>query len=67
MLRGKVARVPLPDGNTQYIYACVAYVRLPYVTSNLRTPSNVERVVLLESIMLSHVSYIVPTLIAMDG
>jgi hypothetical protein len=67
MLCGKVISVPLTDNKKQHVYVYVAYVPVPYVTVNLRTPFEVEQVVLSQSIVKPYGVYVVLVSIAIDG
>jgi 8-oxo-dGTP pyrophosphatase MutT (NUDIX family) len=39
-------RVALPEGQSQLVYVFLAFVPVPYVTANLRTPAKLEHVVI---------------------
>jgi hypothetical protein len=60
-------RVTLHEGQRQLVYVFSASIPVPYVTSRLRTPSELEHVVTAQSTINPDGSYIVPQTIDIDG
>jgi hypothetical protein len=67
LLSGKVACAPLPDSKTPHVNVYDAFVPVPNVTINLRTPVKVEHVVLSQSTSQLDGSYVVPASIAIES
>jgi hypothetical protein len=49
MLSNNPVRVSLHEGKRQLVYVFSAYVPVSFVTSNLRTPTKLEQVVIVQS------------------
>jgi 8-oxo-dGTP pyrophosphatase MutT (NUDIX family) len=49
MFNGADVRVPLHDGNYQLVYVFAPSVHVPYVTTSLCTPTQVDHVVISQS------------------
>jgi ADP-ribose pyrophosphatase YjhB (NUDIX family) len=59
-------RVALPEGQ-QLVYVYSAYVPVPFVTSHLRTPTQLEQAVTAESTINPDGSYVVPETLDIGG
>jgi hypothetical protein len=59
-------RVALPVGQ-QLVYVYSAYVLVPYVTTHLRTPAQLEQAIIAQSNIHPDGSYIVPDTIDIGG
>jgi ADP-ribose pyrophosphatase YjhB (NUDIX family) len=66
MLSEAPARVALPDGH-HLVYVFSAFVPVPYVTTHLRTPAQLELVVTAHSTINLDGSYVVPETIDIGG
>jgi 8-oxo-dGTP pyrophosphatase MutT (NUDIX family) len=67
LLSGNHVRVPLPVGQHQLVYVFSAWVHVPYVNVNLRTPAKVEHPATAQSIVHLDGSYVVPYIVDIDG
>jgi 8-oxo-dGTP pyrophosphatase MutT (NUDIX family) len=67
LLSDAPVRVSLPEGQRQLVYVFSAFVTVPYVTTNLRTPPKLEQVVTPQATTNSDGSYVVPATIDFDG
>jgi 8-oxo-dGTP pyrophosphatase MutT (NUDIX family) len=67
LLSDAPVRIALPEGQRRLVNVFSAYVPVPYVTSNLRTPAKLEQVVTTQSTINSDGSYVVPATIEIDG
>jgi hypothetical protein len=59
-------RVALPIGQ-HLVYVCSAYVLVPYVTTHLRTPAQLEQAVTAPSTVNPDASYVIPETIDIGG
>jgi hypothetical protein len=59
-------RVALAAGQ-QFAYVYSAYVHVPYVTSHLRTPAQLEQIVTTQSTIIPDGSYVVPETLDIGG
>jgi hypothetical protein len=66
MLSDAPVGVALPYGQ-QLVYVFSAYVLVPYVTTHLRTPAQLEHVVTAQSTINHDGSYVVPETIDIGG
>jgi hypothetical protein len=66
LLSDAPVRVALPNVQ-RVVYAFSAYVQVPYVTTHLRTPTQLEQVVTAQSTINLDGSYVVPETINIDG
>jgi hypothetical protein len=67
LLHGEEIHVPLPDSKAQHLYVYDASVHVPYVASHLCISTKVKEVALPKSTVRLDGSYVVATLIAIDG
>jgi hypothetical protein len=67
LLSDAPVRVVLPKGQPQLVYVFSAYVPIPYVTTHLRTPAQLEHAVTSQSTINHDGSYVVPATIDIDG
>jgi 8-oxo-dGTP pyrophosphatase MutT (NUDIX family) len=66
LLSDALVRVALPDGQ-ELVYIYAAYVPVPYVTSYLRTPAQLELAVTARSTINPDGSYVVPETLDIGG
>jgi ADP-ribose pyrophosphatase YjhB (NUDIX family) len=66
LLSDALVRVALPEGQ-QLVYVYSAYVPIPFVTSHLRTPAQLEHVVTAQSTINPDGSYVVPETLNVGG
>jgi ADP-ribose pyrophosphatase YjhB (NUDIX family) len=66
LLSDAPVRVALPDGQ-HFVYVYSAYVPVPFVTSHLRTPAQLEHAVIAQSTINPDCSYIVPETLDIGG
>jgi 8-oxo-dGTP pyrophosphatase MutT (NUDIX family) len=66
LLSDAPVRVALPEGQ-QFVYVYSAHVLVPYVTTHLRTPAELDKVVTAKSTINLDGSYVVPETIDIDG
>jgi hypothetical protein len=66
-LSGNLVRVPLRVGYYHIVSVFSAFVHVPYVIANLRTPSKVEQAATAQSTIHSESTYVVPTTVDIDG
>jgi hypothetical protein len=67
MLSGASFRVPLGGGKYQLVYVYSAFVDVPYINADLRTPAKVEQAVTAKSIVHHDDSDVVSRTIDIDG
>jgi hypothetical protein len=67
MLSNNPVRVPLPEGKRNLVYVFSAFVPVPYVTTNLRTPTIVDHVVRAWSTINHDSTYVVVESINIGG
>jgi ADP-ribose pyrophosphatase YjhB (NUDIX family) len=67
LLSDAPVRVALHGGRRQHVYVFSAYVQVPYVTTNLRTPAELEHGVTAQSTINLDFSYVAPTTIDIGG
>jgi 8-oxo-dGTP pyrophosphatase MutT (NUDIX family) len=67
LLSDAPVRVALHEGQRRLVYVFSAYVPIPYVTTNIRTPAKLEHVVVAQSTINPDGSYVVPATIYIDG
>jgi hypothetical protein len=66
LLSDAPVRVAIPEGQ-QLIYVYSAYVPVPFVTSHLRTPAQLEQAVTAQSTIYPDGSYVVPETLDIGG
>jgi ADP-ribose pyrophosphatase YjhB (NUDIX family) len=66
LLSDALVRVALPDGQ-QLVYVYSASVHVPYVTSHVRTPAQLEQIVRAQSTINPDCFYVVPETIDVGG
>jgi ADP-ribose pyrophosphatase YjhB (NUDIX family) len=67
LLSGAHVRDSLPGDKLQHVYVYLAYIHVPYVNANLRTPIKVEHVVTAQSNIHHDGSYVAQTTMDIDG
>jgi hypothetical protein len=67
MLTDAPVRVAILEGHRQLVYVFSTSVAVPYVTTHLRTPAQLEQVVTAQSTINPNGSYVVPETIDIDG
>jgi 8-oxo-dGTP pyrophosphatase MutT (NUDIX family) len=66
MLNDAPVRVAIHEGQQQLVYVFSPYVPVPYVTTHLRKPAQLEQVVTAQSTINHNGSYVVPATIDID-